>query len=259
MSDSAQSMLSACECGDTTTVRRLVHGGADVDAPVDLLGRTPLYVASESGHLRLVRALLERGASVDKTCLGWTPLHAAAKNGRGTVVRLLIDYGADVEAVVPDGRSPSTIAEQHGHASTAALVRGEPPAPAPAPPPAPAPAPAPTIVSFPPGSMHTVPVPETLADYATSALPLASLPVFYTAPVSFDELRYLSGWGGHTQEMRGAPLVAALQAQAEAEASRPRSTVIAVWGTAGVGDEGDDIPLPPPQGLFGGDQPFGGR
>jgi hypothetical protein len=108
--------------------------------------------------------------------------------------------------------------------------------------------------------MHTVPVPETLADYATSALSLASLPVFYTAPVSFDELRYLSGWGGHSPEMRGAPqLVAALQAQAEAEASRPRSTVIAVWGTWADGDEGDDIPLSPPQGLFGGDQLFGGR
>ena len=30
------------------------------------MGRTPLYVASENGHVAIVRQLLQSGASVDK-------------------------------------------------------------------------------------------------------------------------------------------------------------------------------------------------
>ena len=61
----------------------------------DILGRTPLIYAAQSGHEALVRLLLERGADVEaKDRGGETALIYAAESGHEAVVRLLKSAGA---------------------------------------------------------------------------------------------------------------------------------------------------------------------
>ena len=53
-------------------------------------GATPLLIASENGHVEVVRVLVEAGASVDQADKdGATPLSRASANGHDEVVREL--------------------------------------------------------------------------------------------------------------------------------------------------------------------------
>jgi ankyrin repeat protein len=57
---------------------------------------TPLHTAAHSGHLELVKLLLE-GRSDPNAVDKWmeTPLYLAAQKGHAEVARLLLDSGAD--------------------------------------------------------------------------------------------------------------------------------------------------------------------
>lgn len=46
----------------------------------DNAGYTPLHEAASRGHVKIVRALLERGAAVDASAKGIRPLHCAVEN-----------------------------------------------------------------------------------------------------------------------------------------------------------------------------------
>ena len=69
---------------------------ADVNAE-GFLDQTPLHYASEHGHVKVVRPLIEYGANINARAnsLG-TPLRRALKNGKLEVVWLLLEHGADV-------------------------------------------------------------------------------------------------------------------------------------------------------------------
>ena len=52
-------------------------------------------MAAESGKVKMIRFLVQRGIPVDvKSSNGMTPLHEAAMNGRPQAVRMLLKLGA---------------------------------------------------------------------------------------------------------------------------------------------------------------------
>ena len=88
-------LRSAVERGDVPVVRRLVAGGADVDARLEPDGSTPLGLAAFRGRAAVVAALLELGADADGTNRdGNTALHVAAFMCEFEVVELLLEAGA---------------------------------------------------------------------------------------------------------------------------------------------------------------------
>ncbi len=70
-------------------VRELLARGAAVNT-ADNDGATPLYIASQKGHLEVVRELLARGANPGlATNRGSTALSIATAKGHAAIVQLL--------------------------------------------------------------------------------------------------------------------------------------------------------------------------
>lgn len=88
-------LIDAIDMGDAETLEKLLSRGLPVDATNDYLGRTPLIVATMSGHTRIVGILLARGADVRaKDMEGWTAMRYARGFGHADIVALLAKAGA---------------------------------------------------------------------------------------------------------------------------------------------------------------------
>ncbi|KAH9955976.1 ankyrin repeat-containing domain protein [Lactifluus volemus] len=79
-------------------------------------GWTPLHRASLSGHLEVVRLLLDHGADVNATKQDHRrSLHLASSSGYPEIVKLLLERGADIHVLDDDGRTPSQEASRRGY------------------------------------------------------------------------------------------------------------------------------------------------
>jgi ankyrin repeat protein len=88
-----------------------------------LIGGTPLLLASWQGQVKVVQALLARGAATEAKCrLGFTSLYAAVLNGQTDVARVLLESGADPNTVANDGTNPLIQAAFQGHTKCAKLL-----------------------------------------------------------------------------------------------------------------------------------------
>ena len=95
---------------DNATVHFLIDAGASVNHE-GFEGRTPLQVASGSGHVAAVRMLLDARALINKTdSSDATALHTASDRSRSYVVRLLIERGAGMDFVEIGGRTARQMA-----------------------------------------------------------------------------------------------------------------------------------------------------
>ena len=84
---------------------------------------TPLMMAVIRGQFEIARALIARGAQVNKP--GWTPLHYAASHGGDeapALVRLLIRHHAYLDAASPNGTTPLMMAAYYGHESNVKIL-----------------------------------------------------------------------------------------------------------------------------------------
>ena len=114
--------------GDVAAVRKLLAGGADVNAAQGD-GMTALHWAAEYGDAELARMLLHAGAAVaPATRIGsYAPLHIAARNGHTSMAVLLLEAGGDATAAAPGtGATPLHLAAAAGAAElvVALIERG---------------------------------------------------------------------------------------------------------------------------------------
>ena len=117
-------LMRAALDGNTEEVKELIHQGVDVNQR-DENGRTALMFAVINSHYETMRVLLESGADVNaKSNKGGTALMGAASDGDLRMVQALLDGGADVHARLREtNESAVTLAETHGHAEIARLLR----------------------------------------------------------------------------------------------------------------------------------------
>ncbi|TQV94508.1 NmrA family protein [Cordyceps javanica] len=99
----------------------LLEGGTDVDL-VDDNDVTALYAAIERDSQRQFEFLLSHGANISKRCNSQTPLQCAVRAGRQKIVKVLLDRGATVAACKDDHQSPLSIAVEEGHVGIARLL-----------------------------------------------------------------------------------------------------------------------------------------
>ena len=118
-------LMHAAHMGSTARVQYLLDRGAAADA-VDAGGVTALMLASDSGHLEIVRCLLERGAANVNAadCNGMTSLMYASQNGHLEIARFLVERGgANVNAAQTDGGYTALMwASQMGYLEIARLL-----------------------------------------------------------------------------------------------------------------------------------------
>jgi ankyrin repeat protein len=122
------SILDAVRSGDAAFVSRYVAKKGNLEVRDETFGCTPLSIAAQHGHSKLVRELVEAGARIDAKCTtgGWTALMHAAYYGRGEIAEYLVAAGADVEALdETDFPSVSSImlAATRGHDDIAFMLK----------------------------------------------------------------------------------------------------------------------------------------
>lgn len=119
-------LMLACESAspDLKLVRRLLTLGSDVNAYSN--GKsTALMTAAKSGHLEIVKLLIENGASINVANSDHrvTPLIWAANGGHFSIVKLLLKNGADKHAKTVNNYTAASIANENGHYDIASFLK----------------------------------------------------------------------------------------------------------------------------------------
>ncbi|MHB1059499.1 MAG: ankyrin repeat domain-containing protein [Rhodanobacter sp.] len=126
--EQAAALLAAIRGGDIERALALVEVSADPDTapPADDRDQRPvLMLAALLPDTRLLRALIARGADVNRTSGGITPLLAATRDswhGRAEAVLTLLANGADPLVADSEGNTPLHGAVLSGDAGVAAML-----------------------------------------------------------------------------------------------------------------------------------------
>ncbi|NCA28384.1 MAG: ankyrin repeat domain-containing protein [Proteobacteria bacterium] len=109
-------LLEACKNGDCKKIKGLIENGADINFVDNEKNITPIYIASQNGHIEAIETLAGLGADVNKANkYGLTPVYIASQNGHIKAIETLARLGADVNKASIHGETPVFIAAQNGH------------------------------------------------------------------------------------------------------------------------------------------------
>jgi len=116
-------LWNASNKGHLEIVQWLLRHGADPNLWDGPDGRTALYSVAKWGTLEVAQTLLQHNADPNiQDSKGQTPLHGASKNGNGEVVRLLLEQGVEVNARKKDGSTPLHLASEDGYLEVARVL-----------------------------------------------------------------------------------------------------------------------------------------
>lgn len=107
-------LTRAARGGDLDTIKRLLDGGADVNAPDSEEGWPPLFHAVDKRQAAAVVLLLERGANPNLRANALVPLEVAAAQPDPAIMQILLAHGADVGVRGPGGATALTVAVSGG-------------------------------------------------------------------------------------------------------------------------------------------------
>ncbi|KAF5125128.1 Ankyrin repeat domain-containing protein 50 [Metarhizium anisopliae] len=117
-------MSYAAESGHVAVVKLLLDHGADANFNYKFGSESPLFYAAAGGHLSTVKLLLDNGADANKDDLSRT-LEYAACRGCPAIAKLLLDKGAKVDSKDEKGETPLWRAVIEGHKAVVELLLGK--------------------------------------------------------------------------------------------------------------------------------------
>jgi ankyrin repeat protein len=112
-------VLAAREKSDNVAKVLMANPKIDLEK-LDAAGENAMMLAALNGDAELVKALIDKGAEVNKK--GWAPLHYAAANGHDDIVRMLLDESAYIDAGSPNGTTPLMMAARGNYLSTVKVL-----------------------------------------------------------------------------------------------------------------------------------------
>ncbi|CAG2221692.1 Thioredoxin domain-containing protein 3,Thioredoxin domain-containing protein 3 homolog [Mytilus edulis] len=115
-------LYRASNLGHIDIVKSLLEQNSYIDL-CDKNGRSPLYWTSYKGHTDIVKLLLEYYPNVDLCDKnGCSPLACASQTGHTDIVKLLLEKNSNVDLCNKNGRSPMYWAIQEGHTEIVKLL-----------------------------------------------------------------------------------------------------------------------------------------
>ena len=110
--------------GLTARVKAAIKQDSRLAGLKDELGRSPLQLAAEAGHLDLVNILINAGADLDHCdrLKGYTALHYAAMHNFPKILSFLLSRGADLHLQDNDGNFPLHLCVANGCFETVEIL-----------------------------------------------------------------------------------------------------------------------------------------
>ncbi|XP_022243336.1 transient receptor potential cation channel subfamily A member 1-like [Limulus polyphemus] len=123
--DNQSPLHFAARYGRYNTVRHLLESnrGTLIINEMDGEGKTPLHIASENGHTRVVYLLLVKGALLHRDHKGRTPMHYAAMNGYTQTIEQLLSFHSHLlDQMDRDGNTALHLAAMNNKPESAKLL-----------------------------------------------------------------------------------------------------------------------------------------
>ena len=116
-------LRQAVRSGDIASTQVILASGFNPNTR-DNMGATALHDAVWSGHIELVRLLLDHGADPNIPHAEGlsTPLHYAAIKGQAAIAALLLDHGANINGVDRSGSTALHLAAARGYIDVVRLL-----------------------------------------------------------------------------------------------------------------------------------------
>jgi ankyrin repeat protein len=119
-------MIASAERGELVVMRKILAGGARVDAR-DQRGRSALLAATQRNQIEVARFLIQEGADVNaKDFIQDSPFLYAAAEGRIEILKMALAAGADVKDTNRYRGTALIPAAHHGHVEAVKLLLATP-------------------------------------------------------------------------------------------------------------------------------------